>query len=126
MKFEQVCQPLNAYFAQHPVFRVLLPVSMPAMIICAAIHLVSGFISIGSVASALVLVLFCLFLILTVSTCSFRMSAVGLSVYAAYYIISWLKNLIRFHSLSWVSLIYLAVYGGLAFLAYRKSIDFNK
>lgn len=126
MKFEQVCQPLNAYFAQHPIFRILLPLSVPLMLICAAIRLVSSFIEIGSVASAVVLILFYLSLILAVSTCNFRMTAAGLGGYALYYVISLVKTLIRSHSLSWVALIYLAVYGGLAFLAYKKSVGFNQ
>lgn len=126
MKFEQVCQTLNAYFAQHSLFRILLPLSVPVMIVCAAIQLVSSFISIGSVASAIVLFAFYLFLVLTISTCNFRMTAAGLGIYALYYVIALVKNLIKFRSLSWGALIYLVVYGGLAFLAYKKSVGFNK
>lgn len=126
MKFEQVCQTLNAYFTQHSLFRILLPLSVPIMIICAVIHLVDGFISIGSVASAIVMFGFYLFLILAVSTCNFLMAAAGLGIYALYFVISLVRNLIQFRILSWAALVYLAVYGGLAFLAYKKSIGFNK
>lgn len=124
MKFEQVCQPLNAYFSQHPLFRVLLPLSIPLMLLCAALRLVDFFISLGLVATVAYLAFF-LFLILTISTCNFRMAAAGLGLFALDYVFSLVRSLMKYHTLSYVSVIYLLLFGYLAFLAYRKSAVLN-
>lgn len=125
MKFEQVCQSGLAYFQQHPVFKILLPISMPLMLACAVLQLVQNLISLGGFVSALIFLGFFLMLILTLSQCNFRMAAVGLGLFALDYLWSFLSVLIKYHSLSYGVLLYLAVYGGLAFLSYKKSIAFN-
>lgn len=125
MKFEQVCQPLNAYFAQHPVFRILLPLAIPLMLGCAGLNLLAFFISLGGVVNALVYLGFFLALLLVVSTCNFRMASVGLGLYALDYLLSMLRTLIKYHSMPYSSLIYCLVFGYLAFLAYRKSAILN-
>lgn len=95
MKFEQVCQSALAYFQQHPVFKILLPISMPVMLVCVVLSLLQNLISLGGFVSALD------------------------------YLLAFLVSLIRYHSLSYGALVYLVVYGGLAFLSYRKSMTFN-
>lgn len=125
MKFEQVCQPLNAYFSQHSVFRILLPLSVPLMLACVALRLIGIFIALGSLVSTLTFVGFFLFLILTVSTCDFRMAAIGMGCLAAEYLVALLQNLIKYQSLAYGSLIYMLLLGYLAFLAYRKSLILN-
>lgn len=125
MKFEQVCQNLNAYFSEKAIGRTLLPLSVPLMLGCAVLRLVSYFISIGSFASALVFLVFFAALLLVLSTCNFRMTAIGLGVYAAYYVCAVLRSLIVSHTLAWGSLLYLAAYGYLAYAAYRKSVSLN-
>lgn len=123
MKFEQVCQPLNQWFSQHPIFRVLLPLSMPLMFLCAGLRVLDNFISLGNAVITLTFLGFFLFLLLVVSTCDFRMTAAGLALFTLDYLIGLLSTLIRVHSLPWGSLIYVLVFGYLAFLAYRKSMS---
>ncbi len=125
MKFEQVCQSALAYFQQHPVFKILLPISMPVMLVCVVLSLLQNLISLGGFVSALVFLGFFLMLFLTVAQCNFRMAAVGLAGFALDYLLAFLVSLIRYHSLSYGALVYLVVYGGLAFLSYRKSMTFN-
>ncbi len=125
MKFEQVCQTALAYFQQHPVFKILLPISMPLMLVCVVLRLVQNLVSLGSFVSALIFFTFLLMLFLTVAQCNFRMAAVGLAGFALDYLLSFVVSLIRYHSLAYGTLLYLVVYGGLAFLSYKKSMTFN-
>ena len=125
MKFEQVCQTALAYFQQHPVFKILLPISMPLMLVCVVLRLVQNLVSLGSFVSALIFFAFLLMLFLTVAQCNFRMAAVGLAGFALDYLLSVVVSLIRYHSLAYGTLLYLVVYGGLAFLSYKKSMTFN-
>lgn len=125
MKFEQVCQSLNSYFGEQAYGRILLPISVPAMLACVLVRLVGYFLNLGSFIPVLVQLAFFLFLLMVLSACNFRMAAAGLGVYAVYFLCAFLKNLIKYHSLSWGSLLNLAVFGFLAFMAYRKSVSFN-
>lgn len=125
MKFEQVCQSALIYFQQHPIFKVLLPISMPLMFVCVLLRLVNNLISLGGFVSALTFLGFFLMLFLTLAQCNFRMVAFGLCGFTLDYVITFLVNLIRWHSLVYSSLLYILVFGGLAFLSYKKSMTFN-
>lgn len=125
MKFEQVCQSGLAYFQQHPVLKVLLPISMPLMLGCAILRLVQNLISLGAFVSALVFLGFFLMMLLTLAQCNFRMVGIGFGLFALDYLWTFLSTLIKYHSLAYGSLLYLVVYGGMAFLSYKKSVSFN-
>lgn len=125
MKFEQVCQPLNAYFAQHPIFRILLPLAIPLMLLCEGLQILGIFISLGGLVSVVTFLGFFLFLILVVSTCNFRMVSIGLAMLTAEHLISLLRSMILYRSLSYGSLVYVLVFGWLTFQAYRKSTVLN-
>lgn len=126
MKFEQVCQSGLSYFQQHPVFKILLPISMPLMLGCVILRLVQNLINLGAFVSALVFLGFFLMLILTLAQCNFRMVGIGLALFALDYLWTFLSTLIKYHSVAYGSLLYLVVYGGLAFLSYKKSASFNR
>ncbi len=123
MKFERVCQSLNVYFAQHPVFKVLLPLSVPIMLVCAVLEVVGRFISLGGVVNILVFWGFLLGLLLVLSLCNFKMASIGLVIDGAGYVLSFLINLIRYHYVSYSSLLYVLLFGFFAFQAYRKSFS---
>lgn len=125
MKFEQVCQSALMYFQQHPIFKILLPISMPLMFVCVLLRLVNNLISLGGFVSALAFLGFFLMLFLTLAQCNFRMAAFGLCGFTLDYVITFLNNLIRSHSIVYSSLLYIVVFGGLAFLSYKKSVTFN-
>lgn len=125
MKFEQVCQSALMYFQQHPIFKILLPISMPLMFVCVLLRLVNNLISLGGFVSALAFLGFFLMLFLTLAQCNFRMVAFGLCGFTLDYVITFLVNLIRWHSIVYSSLLYIVVFGGLAFLSYKKSVTFN-
>ena len=105
MKFEQVCQSGLAYFQQHPVFKVLLPISMPLMLGCAILRLVQNLISLGAFVSALVFLGFFLMMLLTLAQCNFRMVGIGFGLFALDYLWTFLSTLIKYHSLAYGSLL---------------------
>lgn len=53
MKFEQVCQTMNRYFLQKGIFKIMLPISTPIMIVCVGFQLLNRFVSIGGAMSTL-------------------------------------------------------------------------
>lgn len=126
MKFEQVCQSINAFFAQNPIIRVMLPLSVPLMFVCVALQVLGNFISLGSVMSALSYIGFLFMLILALSECKFKMASIGLAIYAATYVYSLLRSIFKYHTVNWVSVIYLLLFGYFAFQSYRKSLQINK
>lgn len=126
MKFEQVCQTALLYFQQHPVLKIFLPISTPLMLLCVALRLVQNVISLGSLVSTLTFFVFFLMLLLTLAQCDFRMTAVGLAGVTLDYLLSFLMSLVRYHMLAYGSLLYVVVFGGLAFLSYQKSMTFNR
>lgn len=121
MKFEQACQPLNAYFAQHPVFRILLPLGVPLLLVCGGLQILGDFIALGGLVSAASYIGFFLALILVASACNFRMAALGMALITADYLISLLRSVISYHSMNWGALLNLLLFGWLAIQAYRKS-----
>lgn len=122
MKLEQVCQTLNAYLSQKSVFRTLMPLGSVLAIVFAALSLVSNWIYLGSFVNALCFWGFVLGVLLTLSLCQFQMLAIALGVWAVDYAYSFLYSLIRYRSVAYGTLLYLVVYGLLAFLAYKKSL----
>lgn len=125
MKFEQVCQSALAYFQQHPVFRILLPLSIPIMFVAALLDILGIFVSLGSFVNALIFFAFFLALFLTLAQCNFRMAGIGLGVYALSSLIVLLIDIIKYKFMPYGTLVHLLVYGFLAFLAYKKSVSFN-
>lgn len=122
MNFEQVCQSLNVYFGQKPIFKVLLPLSVPLMMVCVVLQEVGRFISLGSVVSAVTYIGFFLGLLLVLSTCNFKMAAIGLGIFALGYAYHVIYSLIKYQYINYSSVIYLLLYGFLAYEAYKKSI----
>lgn len=120
MSIEQVCAPLNEYLKQNKIVGSLMPISVVAMLVCAALEVLDIFISLGSLVSALVFFGFVFFALLVFSTCQFKLLAGGLALYGASYLLSALRIIFR-GSMPWSSLIHLLVFLGLAFLAFQKS-----
>lgn len=123
MKIEQFCQYLKEYISQFSVVRILMPLSMILLYVCGGLFALNSLISIGSVVSALVFLLGVVMMVLVLSQCQFLPLAIGLGLYALYYVINFLRTLIVMHYLPYSTLIYLLFYGALAFLAYRKSLS---
>ena len=123
MKLEQVCQTLNAYLSQKSIFRTLMPLASVLTIVFAALSLLSNWIYLGSFVNALCFWGFVVGILLTLSLCQFQMLAIGLGLWAVDYAYTFLYNLIRFRSVAYGTLLYLVVYGLLAFFAYKKSLE---
>ena len=126
MKFEEVCQTLNAYFTKKNFMNVLLPLSVPMLLVCAILRFVMNFISLGSVLSAVTYFGFFFALLMVLSLCNFKMAAIGLGIYALDYAYSLLYNLIRYQYVSASTVIYFIVFGFFAYEAYKKTIISGK
>lgn len=125
MKLEIVGQALYSYFSEHNLFKVLLPLSVVIMLICGVLNVLGSFISLGGAVNAVIDISLIVALLLVFSQSNYRMLAIGLALEAFPYLWTVLRSLFAFHYLAWYALIYLLVYGALAFLAYKKSITFN-
>lgn len=126
MKLEQVCQALGAYFEQHPVFKVLMPLGTPIMLACVILQEVGLFVNLGSVVETIAYLGFFLGLLLVLAACNFKMSAAGMGIFALGYLFSVLRSLIQYHSIYYSGIIYLLLFGFLAYQSYRKSLLINK
>lgn len=123
MKFEQVCQSLSVYFSQKPIFKVLLPLSVPLMFICVILQELNRFISVGSVVSSLSYIGFFVALLMVLSTCNFKMASIGLAIFSLGYVYNVLYNVIKYQYINYSSVIYLLLYGFFTYQAYKKSLQ---
>ena len=123
MKIEQFSQYLKEYVMQFSIVRILMPLSAIILYICGALYALNSLVSVGSVVVALAFCVGIVMMILVLAQCQFLPLAIGFGLYALYYVISFLRSLILYRYLSYGVLVYLTVYGLLAFLAYRKSLS---
>lgn len=126
MKFEQLCQSINMFFMQNPVIRILIPISAPIMLACAALQALGCFIALGGVVQALSYLGFFFMMLLILSECKFKMASTGLGVYTLMQGYLVLRSLLKYHVMNWGSIVYLLVFGYLTYLCYRKSLQINK
>lgn len=125
MKIEQLCQTMKEYFSQFSVVRILMPISSILLYVLTVLRVLDYFVSIGTLVSTLVYVCYFAALILVLANCRFRDIAIGTGIIGILNVIKLLKNLFAYRFLSYSALIYLLLYGLVAFLAYKKSLHFN-
>ena len=123
MKIEQLCQTLKAYLSQFSTVRILLPLSSVLLYVCGGLRVLNVFVSLGSVVLALLFFIGLAAAVLTLAECQFLSLTIGLGLYAVSYALSFILSLVRAHYLAYGTLIYLLVYGLLAYLTYRKSLS---
>lgn len=126
MKFEQVCQTMNSYFLQKGIFKILLPISTPIMIVCVGLQLLNRLISLGGAMNTLTYIGALLSLVLVISRCAFKIAAFGMGGLALGYLYTFLHTLIKYHSVNYSALIYVLVFGAFAYQVYKKSILINR
>ena len=126
MKFEQVCQTINTFFKQNPVIRILIPISVPLMLLCVAFQVLGNFIELGGFIQAVSYLGFFFMVILVLSECRFKMAFIGLGVYAVMHVYTILRFLLKYKIMSWASIMNLLDFGYLAYQCYRKSLQINK
>lgn len=125
MKIEQLGQTLREYLSQFSMTRVLLPLASVLLYVFAGLRLLDSIFPLGSLVSALLVLLFFAALLLVFANCRFRDIAIASGIMGIMFLISLLRGLIKFHILYYSSLIYLLLYGLVAFLSYKKSLHFN-
>jgi len=126
MKFEQVCQSMNTFFKQNPIIRILIPISIPIMLICVAFQVMGYFIALGSVMQTVSYLGFFFMVLLVLSECRFKMAFIGLGIYALMHVYPTLLSLLKFHAMNWGGIINLLFFGYLAYQCYRKSLQINQ
>lgn len=124
MKLDQVCQTMKEYFSQNAIMRVLLPIAPVLLYVLTALRVLGNFVSLGAVVHTLVYVCFFGAVILVLSNCQFRDLFIGTGVMSVLYLIELVICLFRGY-LSYSTLIYLVLYGLVAFLSYKKYLQFN-
>lgn len=126
MKFEQVCQTMNRYFMQKGIFKIMLPISTPIMIVCVGLQLLNRLISLGGAMGTLTYIGAWLSLILVISRCAFKIAAFGMGGLALGYLYTFLHSIIKYHSVNYSALIYVLLFCVFAYQAYKKSIVINR
>jgi uncharacterized integral membrane protein len=125
MGIEKVGIAFNEYCCNNKFLKVLLPINIPLLFICAILRNVQNFISIGSSTGAIVFFGFILSVLLTFSKSEYRMLSIGLGIYSLDYVYSIVRYLFKYQTLNWNSIIYFVVWGFFAFMAYKKSLRIN-
>ncbi len=123
MGFENVCKSLNVYFSNNKILAPLQVFALPGTMVCAALLIISSIpgVSLGWFVS-IVSVLFYLFFIMLLGTENFLMIAVALGLKAGESLVDELVDIFKYNFFSWSALVYIVVFGFLAYLAYMKSI----
>lgn len=124
MGFENVCKSLKNYFSNNKILAPLQPYALPVTMVCGVLmvlqEIIPGF-SLGWFFT-FVKVAFYLFFFMLLGTENFLMIAVALCLRALYFLIDEIQGLVGTYSyFSMGSLIYVIVFGFLAYLAYMKS-----
>lgn len=122
MGIEKVGIVFNEYCCSNKFLKVLLPINIPLLFVFAVLRNVQNFISLGSLVGTVVFIGFILSVLLTFSKSEYRMLSIGLGIYALDYIFNILRSLFKFHYINWSSVLYLALWGFFAFMAYKKSL----
>ena len=126
MGFENVCKSLNAYFSNNKYTAPLLPFSMIAALICGGLLVLSSIpgVSLGWVI-AIIRVAFWFFFIMLLGTENYLMIAIALGLRVAESLVDELVDIFKYKFFSWSALVYIIVFGFLAYLAYMKSVKSN-
>lgn len=125
MGIEKVGVVFQEYCLNHRILKVLLPLSMPILLVSAILRVVQTFISLGSVVSVVVFVGYILGILLVFAMSEYQIMAIGIGIYSLGYVITLLRTLISIHMLSWSSALYLVIWAFFAYLAYQKSIQLS-
>lgn len=122
MGIEKVGVVFNEYCLEHKILKILLPLSVPILIIAAILRDVQSLISLGSAVTAAAFICYIIGILLVFAKAEYQIMALGMGLYSIGYAISFLRSLIKYQMFSWSAAIYLLVWGFLAYLAYKKSI----
>lgn len=129
MGFENVCKSLNAYFSNNKYTASLQPFAMIATLICGGLLVLSSFPSVTlGWFIAIIRVAFWFFFIMLLGTENFLMITVALGLRFAESLIDEIVAIFKHYSYfsSYASpLVYIIVFGFLAYLAYMKSVKSN-
>ena len=127
MGFENVCKSLNAYFSNNKYLAPIQAFALPATFVCAILMIVSSIpaLSLSWFYTVLKIVFYlCFFMLL--GTENFLMVSIALALRAVESIVDELVDIFKYNMFSWSAIIYILVFGFLAYIAYMKSLKGTK
>jgi len=122
MSIDKVGNELKNYFMSNAWFRPFLPLDEAIVYGTVALTILQNFLSLGALVSSLVYYLFFIGILLAFSNAKYLVLAIGLGgvgLVNAYSLIA----AVFYKYLNYSALIGLAIYGLLAYLAYKKSMN---
>lgn len=126
MGIEKVGIVWHEYCSNNKFLKILLPISIPLLLITAVIRLIENFVSFGSAAAVVIYVLFILGILLVFANSAYQILAMGFGIAAVDSVCSILRNLFKSHpTFNWSAFLYVFIWGFFAYLAYKKSFKIN-
>lgn len=123
--YNNISSELKAYFSSNSIFKILLPIDMVFLfggLIILALSNVIG-INFGGLVGSIAYWAFILGIVLTIANLHDQFLFIGLWCYAAINLIDFFKTLFSSYPyFSWNNLFALAIFGGLGYLVFRRTI----
>lgn len=120
--YENISAELKAYFSNHSIFKILLPLDMVLVFGSVGILILGLFISMGGFVHTLAYYVFLLGLLLTYANRNEKTLYLGFFIYAGIYVWYFIKNIIfvSYRHVDFSSLLVAAIFGGLGYLVFKR------
>lgn len=120
--YSNISRELKDYFSSHRIFRILLPLDRVFLFGGLGLLVLNYFVSIGSLLSALAYYGFLLGLLLVYANCKQKDLYIGMFIYAATKLYSFLKNAIftKYRYVNYSAFLACLIFAGLGYLVYKR------
>jgi len=121
MGIEEVGVVFYEYCIQNRFLKLLLPISNILLLAAAVLKNVQNIISMGSLMSTIVYVVFILAVLLSFAKADYKNMSIGMGLYMLDYAYEFFRSLVKYQRLNWSALAYLVLWTFFAGMAYLKS-----
>lgn len=123
--YSNISSELRAYFSNHSIFKILLPIDMVLLFGGLILMALSGIfgINFGGIVNSIAYWSFILGLLLTYATMKEQFLFIGLLGYGAINVIEIIIYLFRWKTFSWGSLFAALIFGGLGYLVFKRTVS---
>lgn len=118
--YQNISNELKAFFSNHPIFKVLLPIDMIFLFGGVGLLILSHFVSLGSLVYGVAYWAFILGLVLTYANLNEKYLYIGLFCYAALKALIVITNL-KYFSSYYSTLLDCIVFGWLGYLVFKHN-----
>ena len=125
MEIEKVGAVFQDYCISNKILKILLPLGIPMLMIGAVLNDLDNFVRLGVGISVIAYVAVILGILLTFARSEYKMMSIGIGIYVIGYIYNIVYYLIKYHTISWSSILYSFIWGFFTFMAYKKSLRIN-